>query len=417
MGTSASAYVLGAPSRKKSSRKILPQHFLGSAAVAGLVLGCAWTVYANIFAASVYPSVGNASLDTPVVKRPVAVAARPAPSFNEVFASLKPAPAAPVKTEVAKSEAPAPSLMFNDRFAAAAPEGVASTVVADAASQIDPIKQAAAPNATGAARAVASAELAETSKPLPAPKSVETARKQAAANLKVALNDPAADVQPKGAEKGAEAKATEPKPAEVKQAAKSSGVRDMAARAKAAVMSIASSERQTMVEKLWGKRESSGGLLSFASADANVTGSIPSTLDQNPMLGGSPPYDRQTAVYDISAKTVYLPDGTRLEAHSGLGSRLDDPRSSHLKMVGVTPPHIYELKPREALFHGVPALRLNPIGGEGKIFNRDGLLAHTFMLGPNGDSNGCVSFKDYYAFLDAYRNKGIRRLAVLARIQ
>ena len=36
------------------------------------------------------------------------------------------------------------------------------------------------------------------------------------------------------------------------------------------------------------------------------------------------------------------------------------------------------------------------------------------MLGPNGDSNGCVSFKDYYAFLDAYRNKGIRRLAVLA---
>ncbi|WP_371818052.1 tlde1 domain-containing protein [Bradyrhizobium sp. CCBAU 53421] len=413
MGTSASAYVLGAPSRKKSSRKILPQHFFGSAAVAALVLGCAWTVYANIFAASVYPSVGNASFDAPVVKRPVAVAARPAPAFNEVFASLTPAPAAPAKTEIAKSEAPAPSLMFNDRFAAASPEGVAPSVVADAAPQIDPIKQAAAPKVSAAARAVATAELAETSKPLPAPKSVETAKKQAAANLKVALNDPAADVQPKAAE----AKATEPKPAEVKQAAKSSGVRDMAARAKAAVMSIASSERQTMVEKLWGKRESGGGLLSFASADANVTGSIPSTLDQNPMLGGSPPYDRQTAVYDISAKTVYLPDGTRLEAHSGLGSRLDDPRSSHLKMVGVTPPHIYELKPREALFHGVPALRLNPIGGEGKIFNRDGLLAHTFMLGPNGDSNGCVSFKDYYAFLDAYRNKGIRRLAVLARIQ
>ncbi|MGY4177974.1 hypothetical protein ACVIHH_003265 [Bradyrhizobium sp. USDA 4518] len=410
MGTSA--YVLGAPSRKKSSRKILPQHFLGSAAVAGLVLGCAWTVYANIFAASVYPSVGNASFDAPVVKRPVAVAARPTPAFNEVFASLTPAPAAPAKTEVAKSEAPASSLMFNDRFAAASPEGVASSVVADAASQIDPIKQAAAPKVAEAARAVASAELAETSKALPAPKSVETAKKQAAANLKVALNDPAADVQPKGADKASEAK-----PAESKQAAKSGGVRDMAARAKAAVMSIASNDRQTMVEKLWGKRESSGGLLSFASADANVTGSIPSTLDQNPMLGGSPPYDRQTAVYDISAKTVYLPDGTRLEAHSGLGSRLDDPRSSHLKMVGVTPPHIYELKPREALFHGVPALRLNPIGGEGKIFNRDGLLAHTFMLGPNGDSNGCVSFKDYYAFLDAYRNKGIRRLAVLARIQ
>ena len=114
---------------------------------------------------------------------------------------------------------------------------------------------------------------------------------------------------------------------------------------------------------------------------------------------------------------VYLPDGTKLEAHSGLGSKLDDPRYSHIRMMGVTPPHIYELTPREALFHGVPALRLNPIGGEDKIFGRTGLLAHTYMLGPNGDSNGCVSFKDYYAFLNAYRNKGIKRLAVLARVE
>ena len=103
---------------------------------------------------------------------------------------------------------------------------------------------------------------------------------------------------------------------------------------------------------------------------------------------------------------VYLPDGTRLEAHSGLGSKLDDPRYSHVRMQGVTPPHIYELKPREALFHGVPALRLNPIGGEDKIFGRTGLLAHTYMLGPNGDSNGCVSFKDYYAFLERLPEQG-----------
>ena len=172
-----------------------------------------------------------------------------------------------------------------------------------------------------------------------------------------------------------------------------------------------------MVEKLWGKQPSHGSLLSYASADASVTGSLPDTRAQNPMLGGSPPYDKQTAVYDISAKMVYLPDGTKLEAHSGLGSKLDDARYSHVRMQGVTPPHIYELTPREALFHGVPALRLNPIGGEEKIFGRTGLLAHTYMLGPNGDSNGCVSFKDYYAFLNAYRNQGIRRLAVLARIQ
>jgi hypothetical protein len=85
-------------------------------------------------------------------------------------------------------------------------------------------------------------------------------------------------------------------------------------------------------------------------------------------------------------------------------------------MHGVTPPHVYELKLRESLFHGVPALRLNPIGGEDAIYGRVGLLAHTYMLGPNGDSNGCVSFKDYNAFLNAYRNQGIKKLAVVVKI-
>ena len=103
----------------------------------------------------------------------------------------------------------------------------------------------------------------------------------------------------------------------------------------------------------------------------------------------------QTAVYDISAHMVYLPDGTKLEAHSGLGSSLDDPRSASVRMRGVTPPHLYDLTPREALFHGVAALRLTPIGGENAIYGRSGLLAHTFMLGPNGNSNGCVSFRNY----------------------
>jgi len=211
----------------------------------------------------------------------------------------------------------------------------------------------------------------------------------------------------------------EPKIADDKAAKASSGspVRDMAQRAKAAVMSIASNDKQTMVEKLWGKQQASGGFLAYASADASVTGSIIDTRSQNPMMGGAPPYDRQTAVYDIAAQTVYLPDGTRLEAHSGLGSKMDDVRYSHVRMQGVTPPHIYELKPRETLFHGVPALRLTPLGGEEKIHGRDGLLAHTYMLGSSGQSNGCVSFKDYYAFLDAYKNKGIRRLAVLAKVQ
>ncbi len=78
-------------------------------------------------------------------------------------------------------------------------------------------------------------------------------------------------------------------------------------------------------------------------------------------------YDHYTAVYDISARVVYLPDGTRLEAHSGLGAALDDPRYVSERAVGPTPPHVYELTLREGSFHGVQALRLNPIGDGGNL--------------------------------------------------
>jgi hypothetical protein len=135
-------------------------------------------------------------------------------------------------------------------------------------------------------------------------------------------------------------------------------------------------------------------------------------------FGGSAPisgYDRYTAVYDISARVVYLPDGKRLEAHSGLGDALDDPRHVSEHARGPTPPHLYQLTLRESLFHGVQALRLNPIG-DGGVYGRDGFLAHPFMLGPNGDSNGCVSVKDYEAFLKAYQNGQINKLAVVANL-
>src|SRR5882724_12514644 len=93
MSTSTGAFGLAAHNRKKSSRKVFPQHFLGSVAVAAVVLGCAWTVYSNVFGASIYPSVNSAALETPVVRQSSVAAIRPArPAFNEVFASL-PAPA------------------------------------------------------------------------------------------------------------------------------------------------------------------------------------------------------------------------------------------------------------------------------------------------------------------------------------
>ena len=122
----------------------------------------------------------------------------------------------------------------------------------------------------------------------------------------------------------------------------------------------------------------------------------------------------RTALYDISAHTVYLPSGERLEAHSGLGSKLDDPRTIHDRNRGVTPPNIYQLSLRKQLFHGVAALRLTP-ASEDKMFGRDGMLAHTYMLGARGDSNGCISFKDYMQFLQAYRSGEITRLIVVAQ--
>ena len=123
-------------------------------------------------------------------------------------------------------------------------------------------------------------------------------------------------------------------------------------------------------------------------------------------------YEPQTAVYDLSAHVVYLPNGMALEAHSGMGSLRDDPEHVDRRMVGATPPATYDLKPREQLFHGVAALRMTPTGGA-TIFGRAGLLVHPYMLGPLGDSNGCVSVRNYERFLKAYADGEVTRLVVV----
>ena len=406
MSTSTVAcYSFAANKPRSSARKVSFRSFFGSAAVASLVLGCGWTVYANIFAASPYPQLGSANFDAPVIRRPQAVAAVSTPPESVTrIAETRPQPviAAPATVPAA------PSLSFVDRFAAAAPQSVEPAAQPEAPKLAEASPQVLAP---------APAKLAEVIKPLPPAQKLAEAPKPAAAPKLAEVAKPK-EASPPPVQVAALAAAPPPPAAPAPAKTPGNSIRDMAQRAKAAVMSLASNERQTIVEKLWGtpKPQPHGGsLLSFASADASATGSLGPA--QNPALqGNTPRYDQSTAVYDISAHMVYLPDGTRLEAHSGLGSSLDDPRSASIRMRGVTPPHLYDLKPREALFHGVAALRLNPVGGEESIYGRAGLLAHTFMLGPNGDSNGCVSFRDYNAFLDAYRNKGVRRLAVVAHL-
>jgi hypothetical protein len=125
--------------------------------------------------------------------------------------------------------------------------------------------------------------------------------------------------------------------------------------------------------------------------------------------------DSRTAVYDIAARTVYLPNGERLEAHSGLGNKMDDPRYVNVKNRGPTPPNVYYLAFRERLFHGVRAIRLNPVDDD-NMFGRDGMLAHSYMRGPNGQSSGCVSFKDYPRFLRAVLEGEVDRLVVVPNL-
>ena len=128
-----------------------------------------------------------------------------------------------------------------------------------------------------------------------------------------------------------------------------------------------------------------------------------------------PARDSHTAIYDIVAHTVYLPDGERLEAHSGLGPMLDNPRYVTQKGRGPTPPNIYDLTLRRGIFHGVQALRLNPVA-DSRMYGRDGILAHTYMLGPSGQSFGCVSFKHYAEFLRAFENGEVNRLVVVPHL-
>ncbi len=150
-------------------------------------------------------------------------------------------------------------------------------------------------------------------------------------------------------------------------------------------------------------------------ATHEVAALTPAPMQETRKAPAMPGSDSRTALYDISGHTVYLPDGTRLEAHSGLGNKIDDPRYIKVRMRGPTPPNVYDLTMRKRLFHGVRAIRLNPVN-ENKMFGRAGMLAHTYMLGPNGQSNGCVSFKHYNKFLRAFQKGEIDRMVVVRNL-
>ena len=82
------------------------------------------------------------------------------------------------------------------------------------------------------------------------------------------------------------------------------------------------------------------------------------------------------AVYEIATATVHMPDGTKLEAHSGLGHMKDNPKYVYKKNRGPTPPNIYKLRMRERRYHGVEAIRMLPVD-RSAMRGRDGMLTHT----------------------------------------
>lgn len=174
-------------------------------------------------------------------------------------------------------------------------------------------------------------------------------------------------------------------------------------------------DNRNFFEKIFGvQRQPTGTALAYAAPQDDIVDR--GRISRLSPSAATPPRTAEagTAIYDIGARTVYMPNGERLEAHSGLGEMMDDVRYAHVRMKGVTPPHTYNLTEREALFHGVRAIRLHPVGGSGAIHGRAGLLAHTYLLGPRGDSNGCISFKDYDRFLQAFLRGEVKRIVVVA---
>ncbi|MBN9586626.1 MAG: DUF2778 domain-containing protein [Afipia sp.] len=361
-------------------RKISPQAAIGSTGLAVVVLACAWTLYSNVLG----PAVQAMAPELPQVTFiPGAKAA-----LSTTVADLD------VTSSLGTPSQSFTPLNFNQRFVIRSDD---PPVSGSTLTEAD--REQVAPQQTYAVASLAPEALPAPAETAPAP---------------VVEATPAPEIKP--------AEATLPLP-EVRQASlaiplpapRPASLRandgpsrsETASANRAAALAAVAQPKLTIFEKLFGRQEK-GPLLAFAAPDGGIAS------DGSSLTPGR--YDKQTAVYDITARTVYLPDGTKLEAHSGLGSKLDDPRFVHVRMHGATPPHTYDLTLRESLFHGVEAIRLNPVGGERNVFGRTGLLAHTYMLGPNGDSNGCVSFRDYDRFLRAFKRGDIKRLVVVAKL-
>ncbi len=164
------------------------------------------------------------------------------------------------------------------------------------------------------------------------------------------------------------------------------------------------------------RQTTSAPVLAYAAPGEPVTGKrgIFSGMGKvfNGTKGRLPGRGSQVAVYDISTATVHMPDGTKLEAHSGIGHRKDKPKYAHVRNLGPTPPNVYDLRMRERRFHGVEAIRMLPRDVKA-MKGRDGMLAHTPLLRSSNGSHGCVAFKHYNKFLKAFKAGKVKQMIVV----
>lgn len=286
----------------RSSRTSSPLNIVGGAAIAFVTLACGWTLYSNVFGSNPF----GAGVDAPAAERRVVFVAASRGLDQQTF---------------------------TDRFTAltvtVADEPPALTVEQkNYAALLDVTHSLGAPPVMFKPTVVAAPDT-----PKPAPSRAEIA------------SAPDVALPPTPPARVASVPLPSARPSDFKfpQSRVKPGHSEMVERAKNAALAAMASKTPSLFDKLFG-RTAPGPVLAYAGSDGGVMSDGTSTTP-----AGSSEDDKLTAIYDITARTVYMPNGTKLEAHSGLGAKMDDPRYVHVRMHGATPPHIYTLAARGAV--------------------------------------------------------------------
>ncbi len=153
-------------------------------------------------------------------------------------------------------------------------------------------------------------------------------------------------------------------------------------------------------------------LLAYAKPDVSMDEDEDDAPIARPLFGRS----KGVAVYDISAGVVYMPNGEKLEAHSGNRRHARQPEICACADEG--PDAARHLQGHHAR---IPLPRRgsrapDPVDGIAP-HGRVGLLAHSYLLRKRGDSHGCVAFANYPKFLAAFKRGEIKQMVIVTSMK